>query len=83
MSEPLISVVIPAYNCARVIGRDIDSALKQKVALEILVLDDGSSDDLEAVMAGYEGNEAVRFAKNEKNMGAAATRNRGVTLARG
>ena len=83
MSEPLISVVIPAYNCARVIGRAIDSALKQKVALEILVLDDGSSDDLEAVMAGYQGNEAVRFAKNEKNLGAAATRNRGVTLARG
>ena len=41
MSDPLISVVIPAYNCARVIGRAIDSALKQKVALEILVLDDG------------------------------------------
>lgn len=83
MSEPLISVVIPAYNCAGVIGRAIDSALAQKVALEILVLDDGSSDELEAVMAGYEGNEAVRFAKNEKNLGAAATRNRGVTLARG
>ena len=83
MSEPLISVVIPAYNCAGVIGRAIDSALAQKVALEILVLDDGSSDGLEAVVAGYEGNEAVRFAKNEKNLGAAATRNRGVTLARG
>ena len=83
MSEPLISVVIPAYNCAGVIGRAIDSALAQKVALEVLVLDDGSSDGLEAVMAGYEGNEAVRFAKNEKNLGAAATRNRGVTLARG
>ena len=83
MSEPLISVVIPAYNCAGVIGRAIDSALAQKVALEILVLDDGSSDGLEAVMADYEGNEAVRFAKNEKNLGAAATRNRGVTLARG
>ena len=83
MREPLISVVIPAYNCAGVIGRAIDSALKQNVALEILVLDDGSSDDLEAVMAGYEGNEAVRFAKNEKNLGAAATRNRGVALARG
>ena len=83
MSEPLISVVIPAYNCAGVIGHAIDSALMQDVALEILVLDDGSSDGLEAVMAGYEGNEAVRFAKNEKNLGAAATRNRGVSMARG
>ena len=83
MREPLISVVIPAYNCADVIGSAIDSALAQSVALEILVLDDGSSDELEAVMAGYEGNEAVRFAKNEKNLGAAATRNRGVSLARG
>ena len=83
MREPLISVVIPAYNCADVIGSAIDSALAQNVTLEILVLDDGSSDELEAVMAGYEGNEAVRFAKNEKNLGAAATRNRGVSLARG
>lgn len=83
MREPLISVVIPAYNCADVIGSAIDSALAQNVTLEILVLDDGSSDELEAVMAGYEGNEAVRFAKNEINLGAAATRNRGVSLARG
>lgn len=83
MSEPLISVVIPAYNCANVIPLAIDSALKQDVELEILVLDDGSSDDLETVMAGYEGKEAVRFLKNEKNLGAAATRNRGVQLARG
>ena len=83
MNEPLISVVIPAYNCARHISGAIDSALAQNVPLEVLVLDDGSSDDLDAVMASYAGSEAVRFLKNETNLGAAATRNRGVELARG
>lgn len=83
MNEPLISVVIPAYNCAAHIGTAMDSALNQQVALEILVLDDGSSDDLEAVMARYRDHDAVRYLKNPHNMGAAATRNRGVQLARG
>lgn len=83
MNQPLISVVIPAYNCAAFIGGAVDSALNQGVPLEILVLDDGSSDNLQAVMGCYADNDAVRFLKNESNMGAAATRNRGVTLARG
>lgn len=83
MNQPLVSVVIPAYNCAAFIGGAVDSALKQNVPVEILVLDDGSSDDLQAVMDRYSGNSAVRFLKNETNMGAAATRNRGVELARG
>ncbi len=83
MPEPLISVVIPAYNCAKVIPQAIDSALAQEMNLEILVLDDGSADGLDQVMARYAGEPAVRYLKNEENMGASATRNRGVSLARG
>ncbi len=83
MVQPLITVVIPAYNCAGVITHAIDSALKQDVALEILVLDDGSADGLDQVMTRYADVQAVQYLKNPQNMGASATRNRGISLARG
>lgn len=79
----LISVVIPAYCCAGTICQAVDSALVQDQPLEILVLNDQSPDALDDVMKRYENNTQVRYLKNEKNMGAAATRNRGVSLARG
>lgn len=79
----LVSVVIPAYRCADTICQAVDSALAQEVPLEILVLNDRSPDALDDTMKRYENNAQVRYLKNEKNMGAAATRNRGVTLARG
>lgn len=82
-AEVLVSVIIPAYGCAKTIRQAIDSALVQDVALEVLVLNDGSPDDLDAVMEAYCGEPRIRYLKNEKNLGAAATRNRGVLLARG
>ena len=74
---------MPAYGCAKTICRAIDSALAQDVALEILVLNDQSPDELDAVMERYTDTAQVRYLKNERNLGAAATRNRGVQLARG
>lgn len=79
----LVSVVMPAYNCSSTIGKAIDSALCQKVPLELLVLNDQSPDDLDMVMEKYRELPQVRYFKNEKNLGAAATRNRGVGLAQG
>ncbi|MCI7814458.1 MAG: glycosyltransferase family 2 protein [Lachnospiraceae bacterium] len=81
--KPLVSVVIPAYQCSHLIEKAIDSVLIQDVELEVLVIDDGSSDDLDQVMRQYEDDRRVRYIKNEKNMGVAATRNRGVRLAEG
>ncbi len=81
--ENMISVVIPAYNCKETIGTAIDSALKQDVLLEILVIDDGSEDGLDAVMQEYQQDDRIRYVKNEKNIGPSATRNRGVQLAKG
>ena len=40
--RPLVSVIIPAYNCAGLISRAIESVLIQEVSLEIIVIDDGS-----------------------------------------
>lgn len=83
MKEPLISVIIPAYRCGNYIARAIDSALSQNVALEVIVIDDCSDDNLEQVMAAYTGNPAVIYVKNQQNLGAAQSRNRGVAMARG
>lgn len=81
--SPIVSVIIPAYNCAPYISKSIYSALSQQVPLEILVINDCSKDGTEEVIKQYLDNPAVRYIRNEKNLGAAQTRNRGVRLARG
>ena len=73
-----VSVVIPAYRAARTIGRAIDSLLKQtRPPDEILVIDDGSPDDLAAALAPY--GERVRRVR-QANGGAASARNQGIEL---
>lgn len=83
MDEILVSVIIPAYNCIAYIGQALDSALIQDVPMEILVINDCSKDDLDGFMERYKDYPQIRYLKNEKNMGVAATRNKGVRLARG
>lgn len=81
--KPLVSVIIPAYNCSGTIGQAIDSALRQEVDLEILVINDRSPEDLDPVMEQYKKEPRVRYIKNGKNLGAAGSRNRGILLAEG
>lgn len=81
--ENMISVIIPAYNCATTIRQAIESALQQDVLLEIIVIDDQSTDGLDVIMQEYEENPHVIYLKNEENSGPSATRNRGVREARG
>lgn len=83
MIEPLVSVIMPAYKCADYITLAIDSARNQNVPLEILVINDCSPDHLDQVMERYREAPEVRYIKNEQNLGAAGSRNKGVTLARG
>ena len=83
MNKPLVSVIMPAYRCAATVGAAIDSVLCQDVDLELLVIDDCSPESLEEALAPYSANPRVRLLKNEQNMGAAHTRNRGVSLAKG
>jgi glycosyltransferase involved in cell wall biosynthesis len=76
-----VSVVIPAYRAAATIGRAVDSVLSQtRPADEILVIDDGSPDDLAAALAPYGGR--VRLVR-QANGGAASARNHGLDLATG
>lgn len=83
MDELLVSVIIPVHNGTKYVCQAIDSALAQDVPLEILVIDDGSKDNLDQVMERYRREPRIHYLKNEKNIGVAATRNRGVSLARG
>ena len=60
MDKPLVSVIIPAYNCARWIQGAVDSALKQDVPMEILVINDCSKENLDPAMEKYKDDPRVR-----------------------
>jgi glycosyltransferase involved in cell wall biosynthesis len=71
-----VSVVIPTYNYGRFIGEAIESALAQTVAAsEIVVVDDGSTDNTESVVRAF--GQRVQYVRQE-NAGVCAARNRGV-----
>jgi glycosyltransferase involved in cell wall biosynthesis len=81
MSDLTVSTVIPAYRAARTIGRAVDSVLAQtRPPVEILVVDDGSPDDLAAAVQRF-GDRVTLLRK--PNGGAASARNCGIEPARG
>lgn len=82
-TEPLVSVIIPVHNGAATLPAALDSALCQEAPTEIIVIDDGSEDDLESVHQAYKDYPQIIWEKNEKNIGAAASRNKGVKKAGG
>lgn len=78
---PRISVIIPAYNQARYLPMAIQSVLAQTYRdFEIIVVDDGSTDDTSVVAKGF--GTIVRYVRQE-NRGLAGARNTGIRLARG
>lgn len=83
MEYPVVSVIMPVYNGAKYIKKAVDSVFCQGVPLELLVIDDGSTDETQEVLSAYMGREDFQCLKNEKNLGAAGSRNRGVRVARG
>lgn len=83
MSEIVVSVIIPAYNCRQTLKKAIDSVLIQDVPLEVIVIDDCSLEDLSPVMEEYKTDPRIVYEKNPMNQGVAASRNRGISLAKG
>lgn len=82
-AAPVVSVVVPVFNGAATLGRALGSVLAQSLQdLEVLVVDDGSSDSSLAV-AERVGDPRVRCIRHDRNRGAAAARNTGILAARG
>ncbi len=83
--EPLVTIIIPTFNRAGLVEKAIDSTLAQEYArLEVLVLDDGSTDGTDRILAGYAERHGDRFRwDRHDNRGQALTLNRGFEMARG
>lgn len=83
--EPIVSVVIPAFNAEEHIGTAIRCVMAQTISrVEVIVIDDGST-DLTATIVEQEAeaDQRVRHHRLDKNSGVSAARNRGFELARG
>lgn len=73
---PAVSVVIPTYNGAKYVGEAVDSVLAQSFHdIEVLVIDDGSTDETESVISRF--GPAARYIRQE-NGGVSVARNRGI-----
>jgi glycosyltransferase involved in cell wall biosynthesis len=80
---PTVSVVLPTYNRSATIRRAIDSALAQTYrSLEIIVVDDGSTDDTKRALQGYGESGLIRYIW-QSHRNASAVRNRGIRESRG
>lgn len=84
MPRPVTSVLIPTHNHGRYLGRCIRSLLSQsepRPEYEIIVIDDGSSDNTPSVIESF--STMIVPIKNEENIGLPASLNKGIEVARG
>jgi glycosyltransferase involved in cell wall biosynthesis len=82
MNKPLISVVLPVYNCEKYISAAIDSILKQTFNdFELIIINDGSSDRSEQLILSFS-DVRIKYIKQE-NKGLAKTLNYGVSVSQG
>ena len=81
--EPLISVVIPAYNAGKFLNESLESMRNQTLsAIEIIVVDDGSNDDTADVARRHAAADLRVRVVSQQHRGVVAARNRGLALAR-
>ena len=67
----LVSIIMPSFNTAEYIAQTLDCVLAQTYTnWELVIVDDCSTDDTDAVVARYQ-DQRIRYFKNEKNSGAA------------
>lgn len=84
IARPLVSVVVPVYNMERYLRETLDSVLASDYApLEVVVVDDGSTDGSRAVAEEYAARDGRVRLIHQENSGVCAARNRGVSEARG
>lgn len=80
---PRVSVLMAAYNCAAYVGEAIDSVLAQTMAdLELILVDDGSTDQSPAIMAHYAERDTRVIVYRQENQGIGGATNQALRLAR-
>lgn len=80
----LVSIITPSYNTAAFIGETIESVQAQTYQnWEMIIVDDCSTDDTDAVVKDYLSDKRIRYLKNDTNSGAAISRNRALREAKG
>ena len=83
MIKGLVSVIMPSWNTGRFIAKSIQSVIEQTYTnWELLIVDDCSSDNTDEVIANFH-DKRIFYFKNEKNVGAALSRNRALREAKG
>ena len=81
--RPRVTVLMAAYNGAKLIGESLDSLLAQGFAdFEVVVVDDASTDATADVVGAY-ADPRIRLLRNPENLGVVGTRNRAYAAARG
>lgn len=79
----LVSIVMPSYNTAKYIEETLNSVLKQTYSnWELIIVDDCSSDNTDEIVAKFD-DKRIIYLKNDKNFGAAMSRNRALKEANG
>ena len=79
----LVSIIMPSYNTGKFIGETIDSVLAQTYSnWELIIIDDNSNDDTDSIIDTFD-DIRIKYFKNDRNNGAAFSRNRGLKEASG
>jgi len=83
VTPDLVSAVIASYNMGRYLGTALDSVLAQDYRpLQVIVVDDGSTDETESILAGYRDREGLQVIR-QANLGQTSAKNRGLSAATG
>lgn len=84
MQADLVSIIMPSYNTAEYISESIESVFAQSYKdWELIIVDDCSTDNTDEIIQPYLKNAKVKYFKNEKNSGAAVSRNKALREATG
>ena len=83
MNTPAVSVILPAYNCEKYIGKAIESVLQQTFTdFEFIIINDGSTDNTELTILAF-ADQRIMYRKNPLNKGLVYSLNKAIDLANG
>lgn len=84
VQNPIISVIVPAYNVEKYIGKCLTSLINQTISnIEIIITDDGSADNTKKIISDYAASDKRIIYLQQENLGPSEARNKGLQLAKG